>query len=158
MEKAFTIQEVVARTGLSAHALRYYERAGLLPPVDRGASGHRRYTGDDINWISFLLRLRATGMSIRQMRAYAELRRQGDTTARARLALLEAHHQQVREHLRELENHLAAIGQKMHHLRSMGGDEAKKQEEKPGRAPGLFSTTAQSKENTDGEIVLQHDL
>lgn len=89
MEKAFTIQEVVARTGLSVHALRYYERAGLLPPVDRAASGHRRYTADDLNWITFLLRLRATGMSIRQMRAYADLRRQGSATASARLALLE---------------------------------------------------------------------
>lgn len=69
MDKAFTIQDVVARTGLSVHALRYYERIGLLPPVDRVASGHRRYTVDDLNWIAFLLRLRATGMSIRQMRA-----------------------------------------------------------------------------------------
>jgi len=158
MRKTFTIQEVVARTGLSVHALRYYERAGLLPPVDRVASGHRRYTADDLNWIAFLLRLRATGMSIRQMRAYADLRRQGDTTASARLALLEAHHQQVREHMRELENHLTVIEQKMHHLRRMGGDEIKKKEDEHRRAPSLFSTTAQSKENTDGEIVLQHDL
>ena len=73
MEEAFPIQEVVARTGLSVHALWYYERAGLLKPVDRATSGHRRYTADDLNWIAFLLRLRATGMSIRHMQTYADL-------------------------------------------------------------------------------------
>jgi DNA-binding transcriptional MerR regulator len=158
MEKAFTIQEVAARTGLSVHALRYYERAGLLPSVERAASGHRRYRTDDLNWIAFLLRLRATGMSIRQMRAYADLRRQGDTTASARLALLEAHHQQVREQMRDLEHHLAAIEQKMQHLRSMVGEEMKRKEDEQRRAPSLFSITAPSKEKKDGEIVLQHDL
>jgi DNA-binding transcriptional MerR regulator len=129
MEKAFTIQEVAACTGLSVHALRYYERAGLLPSVKRAASGHRCYTADDLNWIAFLLRLRATGMSIRQMRAYAALRRQGDTTASARLALLEAHHRQVREQIRDLEQHLVAIEQKTHHLRSMVDDEMKGKED-----------------------------
>src|SRR5579885_584530 len=153
MKTAFTIQEVVARTGLSVHALRYYERAGLLPPVARAASGHRRYTEDDLTWITFLLRLRATGMPIRQMRAYTNLRRQGSVTARARLALLEAHHQQVREHLLELENHLAAIEQKMHHLRSMEGNGGKEDE---ARCPSLLiSTTAQSKEHPHGAILLQ---
>ena len=123
MEKVFTIQEVVARTGLSAHALRYYERVGLLSPVDRAASGHRRYTTDDLSCIAFLLRLRATGMPILQIKAYADLRRQGDTTARARLALLEAHQQQVHAHIHELEKHLAMIEKKMHHLRKMVDDE-----------------------------------
>ena len=156
MGKTFTIQEVVAHTGLSVHALRYYERTGLLPPVDRVASGHRRYTADDLNWLAFLLRLRATGMSIRQMRAYADLRRQGDTTASARLALLEAHHQQVREHMRELEHHLAALEQKMQHLRNLGDNAMNKFEDEHNSTPSLSSTTAPNKEHTDGEIVLQH--
>jgi DNA-binding transcriptional MerR regulator len=138
MEETLTIQEVATRTGLSVHALRYYECAGLLNPVDRTASGHRRYTADDLNWIAFLLRLRATGMSIRHMQAYADLRRQGDTAASARLALLEAHQQQVREHMRELENHLAAIEKKMHHLKSMGVDEMKRKEDEQRRAETLL--------------------
>ena len=129
MENAYTIQEAAVLTGLSVHALRYYERAGLLPPVERMASGHRRYTADNLDWIAFLLRLRATGMSIRQMRAYADLRRQGDATVGARLALLEAHQRQIREHMCDLENHLEAIEQKMHLLRSMRGDEMKRKDE-----------------------------
>ncbi|GCE12525.1 transcriptional regulator [Tengunoibacter tsumagoiensis] len=138
----------MTRTGLSVHALRYYERAGLLPPVDRAASGHRRYTADDLNWIDFLLRLRATGMSIRQMRAYTDLRRQGSMTASAHLALLEVHHQQVRKHLLELENHLAAIEKKMHYLRSMEGNKRMEDEER--KTSDLHADTTQKKEHTHG--------
>lgn len=97
-------------------------------------------------------------MSIRQMQAYADLRRQGDATANARLTLLEAHQQHVREHMRELENHLAVIEKKMHHLRSRVSDEMKGKEDDQERALGLLSITAQRKGNHDGEIVLQHNL
>src|SRR5258708_29855364 len=96
MEEELTIQEVAARTGLSVHTLRYYERVGLLDPVGRATSGHRRYADGDLNWIAFLLHLRATGMSIRQMQAFADLRRQGEATMPERLAFLEA---QVRKRL-----------------------------------------------------------
>ncbi|MEM8535189.1 MAG: MerR family transcriptional regulator, partial [Chloroflexota bacterium] len=74
MEQELTIQQVAAATGLSSYTLRYYERIGLLDPVGRATSGHRRYTTHDIEWIAFLNRLRAIGMPIRQMQEYAELR------------------------------------------------------------------------------------
>jgi hypothetical protein len=51
-----------------------------------------------------------------------------------------------------------SLFKKMHHFRSMGDDEMKRKEDEHRRAPSLFSTTAQSKENTDGEIVLQYHL
>jgi len=116
MEEVLTIQEVAARTGLSVHALRYYELEGLLNPIDRATSGHRRYKADDLSWLAFLLRLRATGMSIQHMRTYIDLRRRGDATACERLTLLESHQQQVRKHIRELESHLTVIEKKMSFL------------------------------------------
>ncbi len=125
MEEVLTIQEVAARTGLSVHALRYYERVGLLDAVGRATSGHRRYTADDLNWIAFLMHLRATGMSIRQMLAFANLRRQGDSTIPERLALLEAHQQQVRGQIRKLESHLAVIEEKMQINRRIWEDSGK---------------------------------
>lgn len=78
MSEALTIQEVAERTALSPHTLRYYERVGLLEAPDRAASGHRRYGEGDLEWLTLLKRLRATGMPIREMRRYAELVRQGD--------------------------------------------------------------------------------
>lgn len=64
-------------------------------------------------------------MSIQQMQAFTDLRRQGDATEYARLAFLEEHQRQVREHVRELESHLAAIEEKLQHYRSMLADKAK---------------------------------
>ena len=69
-----TIQEAARRSGLSAHTLRYYERAGLvITPVDRTAGGRRRYHQLDLDWIYVCTRLRATGMPIQTIRRYAEL-------------------------------------------------------------------------------------
>jgi hypothetical protein len=67
--EALSISEAAEQTGLTAHTLRYYERAGLmLDRVDRvghGASSHRRYGEDDVRWVLLLSKLRATGMPIR---------------------------------------------------------------------------------------------
>lgn len=113
MEEELTIHEVATQTGLSVHTLRYYERIGLLDPVSRASSGHRRYMADDIGWIAFLQCLRKTGMSIRQMQAYAALRRQSDTNVPERLAFLEEHYRQIRENMYELEGYLKAIERKI---------------------------------------------
>lgn len=117
MDRGITIQQVTERTGLSAHTLRYYERAGLLDPVGRAESGHRRYMAADLAWLDLLTRLRATGMSIRQMREFAVLRRRGPETIRERRLLLEAHGRAVRDRIRALEQNLARIDDKIDRLR-----------------------------------------
>jgi len=93
--QGLTIREVAKRTGLGVHTLRYYERAGLLEPGFAATNGHRRYSRDDLAWIEFLTRLRATAMPIRHMQQFADLRRKGPTTVRERRCLLEAHQQAV---------------------------------------------------------------
>jgi DNA-binding transcriptional MerR regulator len=94
-ERALSITEAARASGLSAHTLRYYERTGLLAPVTRNGSGHRRYREVDLERISFLTKLRATGMPIREVRRYAELMKAGEATNEERLALLEAHRDAV---------------------------------------------------------------
>lgn len=117
-----TIEQVAARTGLSAHTLRYYERIGLLDPVGRATSGHRRYAARDLAWIEFLMRLRATGMPIRHMQEFAALRRQGDVTLGRRRALLEAHQQMVQTHIEELQYNLETITHKIEIYHQMEED------------------------------------
>lgn len=90
-ERALSIAEAAEASGLSVHTLRYYERTGLLEPVRRNGSGHRRYRAAELERITFLTRLRATGMPIREVRRYAELMKAGEATNEERLALLEAH-------------------------------------------------------------------
>jgi DNA-binding transcriptional MerR regulator len=113
MTVTLTISDAARASGVSAHTLRYYERAGLLDPIDRAAGGHRRYAEEDLVRIQFLTKLRSTGMPIRQIRAYAELMRGGDETHEARLALLEQHRETVREQLAETERNLELIDHKI---------------------------------------------
>ena len=113
MTTMLTISDAARVSGVSAHTLRYYERAGLLEPVNRGASGHRRYAEEDLTRIQFLTKLRSTGMPIRQIREYADLMRRGDDTHEARLALLEAHRDAVRASLAETERNLELIDYKI---------------------------------------------
>jgi DNA-binding transcriptional MerR regulator len=104
-----TIQEVAQATGLSAHTLRYYERIGLIHPIDREQNTHRRYTTDDVGWIDFLTKLRATGMSIKDMQRYAELQRLGDETLPDRVEMLKSLRDKVEAHMEELNEHLKLI-------------------------------------------------
>jgi DNA-binding transcriptional MerR regulator len=109
-----SISEVAERTGLSTHTLRYYERAGLLVrPIDRASSSHRRYSAEDLTWVTFLTRLRSTGMPIAQVKEYAELARQGRDTAAARRELLLIHRMRVAAQLEEVQASLAAIDWKI---------------------------------------------
>lgn len=111
---SYAIAEAAERLGLTAHTLRYYERDGLmLAPVERASSGHRRYTDQDLQWITLITRLRATGMPIRDVRRYAELVRAGDGNEEERLALLQAHRQAVLVQLAEVTEHLGAIDAKI---------------------------------------------
>lgn len=108
-----TIQQVAEATGLSVHTLRYYERIGLIHPIDRAGNTHRRYTMDDVGWINFLMKLRATGMSIQQMQQYAELQRQGDASLPARVEMLRALKDEAEAHIEQVQEHLNLIRYKI---------------------------------------------
>jgi DNA-binding transcriptional MerR regulator len=108
-----TIAEAAREAGVSVHTLRYYERAGLLAPIQRNGSGHRRFTPDDVEWVIVCTKLRATGMPIRRIRDYAELVEAGEGNEETRLALLEAHRADVIERLRQVERNLELIDYKI---------------------------------------------
>jgi DNA-binding transcriptional MerR regulator len=111
---SLSIAEAAERTGLSQHTLRYYERDGLmLGDVERASSGHRRYTDRDLTWITMLTKLRATGMPIREVKAYADLVRAGTGNELERLQLLKAHRERVLAQLAAVQEHLGAIDYKI---------------------------------------------
>ncbi len=107
------IQEVSERTGLSTHTLRYYEKAGLLAPVDRSDGGARRYSERDVDSLLFITRLRMTGMSIQGIRAYVNMVRAGVDTIEARRAHLEAHRSEVVSQIEALQACLNAVDYKI---------------------------------------------
>lgn len=109
----YTISEVAAWTGLTAHTLRWYERIGLMPHVDRSATGQRRFTNRDLDWLDLVGKLRLTGMSVAAMVRYAQLVREGEHTFDERRELLEATRRDVRSRIAELQDTLAVLDYKI---------------------------------------------
>ena len=110
---SYTRAEAVRRTGLSADTVRYYERAGLIPPVRRSAAGRRRYTDVDLKWLGLVHCLRDTGMPIAEIERFTRLMRDGASTVDERLVRLRAHEERVRERIGRLQDHLGQIHAKI---------------------------------------------
>lgn len=105
----YSIAEASRRSGLSIDTLRYYERVELLDPPQRDQAGRRVYSDEDLTWLSFLTKLRTTGMPIRRMREYAALRHQGAASAGRRKRILLEQREAVRDKLGELQSCLALL-------------------------------------------------
>ena len=112
-DDGLSVTQMAQHIGVSGHTLRYYERAGLIQPINRTTGNQRRYRASDIEWVRFLLRLRQTGMNIAGMRKYARLRALGDATLEARLDLLAEHSQSIDERIRSLQDNQQALQQKI---------------------------------------------
>lgn len=111
---ALTITDLARITGVSKHTLRYYERIGLVPLVERhGSSGHRRYREVHVRWVSFLRHLREAGMPIREIRAYARLVAVGEGSWPERRAMLARHRERVIAAIEKLDRHRAVLDEKL---------------------------------------------
>ncbi|MBO0767201.1 MAG: MerR family transcriptional regulator [Solirubrobacterales bacterium] len=109
-----SIGEAARLTGVTAHTLRYYERAGLVvTDVDRTTGGRRLYRKLDLDWIRVCTRLRATGMSIQNIRRYAQLVSEGRGNEQERLAVLESHRDEVNSRIAQLRDDLKLIQHKI---------------------------------------------
>lgn len=91
------IAEAATECGLSVDTIRFYEKSGLLPDIQRSASGNRQFSGKDIEWLTLLYWLRETGMPMKQMRLFASLYKTGDKTIPERRKILLSH----AEHLKQ---------------------------------------------------------
>jgi DNA-binding transcriptional MerR regulator len=134
ISKALTVGQVAETIGVSTHTLRYYEQAGLIREVGRTPAGHRLYSPADLDWLRFVMRLKATGMPIAGMQAFAALRAEGQPTVGARRNLLVAHRDAVLARIAELQINLGAIVDKIAYY------------EAAGRAPAVEHSTRQTDE------------
>jgi DNA-binding transcriptional MerR regulator len=118
-----TIQEVAEQTGISAYTIRFYEKAGVLPPIKRMANGIRQFTEADVTFLRFLMQLKQTGMSLEDIMEFTEdgcmrerLQR-GDNIppfiVEKRIAVLKRHQQRLYEQMRNLDMLLTAVEQKL---------------------------------------------
>jgi len=107
-----TIGELSKKTGLSESTLRYYEKKGLIR-VQRDSGGRRDYLEGDVEWIKFIRRLKETGMLLKDIRRYSELRCAGSETMPQRLEMLEAHRKYVLDQRRRWDEYLRNLDGKI---------------------------------------------
>ncbi len=82
------ISEVSEKYNLSVDTLRYYEKAGLLPNVQKNAGGIRDYSENDCNWVEFIKCMRGAGLPVAVLKRYIELFQQGEQTLGERKQIL----------------------------------------------------------------------
>lgn len=99
------IGEFSKESGISAYTLRYYEKKGLLR-VERDCNGRRDYSEADVEWVKFIRRLKDTGMLLRDIRQYSDLRYRGAGTMEERMELLLAHRNVVLGELTKWQEYL----------------------------------------------------
>lgn len=115
---SYTISQVAQRTGLSIHAIRYYDKEGLLPFVDRH-NGTRVFQEQDIDWIDLICCLKKTGMPIKDIRTLIQHCMDHDAVLDKGLEILTRHRENVEEQLKELQRSLDTINYKIKHLPRM---------------------------------------
>ncbi len=98
------ISEAASASGLSIDTIRYYEKSGILPEVTRGEDGRRRFSAENIEWLTLLYWLRETGMPMKEMHRFANLYRQGNRTIPERKAILLSHSEYLKKKKADL-NH-----------------------------------------------------
>lgn len=83
-----TIKEVCERYDITPDTLRYYERVGVIPEVNRTKSGIRDFTEEDIKWVENAICMRSAGVPVEMLIEYVKLFQEGDSTITARRNLL----------------------------------------------------------------------
>jgi DNA-binding transcriptional MerR regulator len=108
-----TIKEVCAQFGISADTLRYYERVGAIPEVERTPGGKRDFSADDLKWVQNAICLRNACVPVEMISEYVELFLQGDETFGARLELLKKAKEKVLEARKKYDEALERINYKI---------------------------------------------
>ena len=107
------IAEVSERYGISADTLRYYERIGLIPPVNRNESGIRDYGEIDLRRVEFIKCMRSAGLPIETLIEYVGLVQQGDQTNKARKEILIEQREQLLTRMAEMQKTLDILDYKI---------------------------------------------
>ncbi|KRN30674.1 MerR family transcriptional regulator [Liquorilactobacillus mali] len=114
MPKTYRISEISNMTGLPLSTLRYYEDLGLLKPA-RNTNNYRVFTEQDLNWIGFISRAKATGMSLSKIIEYSKLRERGHETIKERMTILEQQEQVLYAQQQEIQTHINFLKNKKRH-------------------------------------------
>ena len=113
-----TIAEVAKRFKLTTDTLRYYEKVGLVPRVQRSANGIRNYDEEDCNWVEFIKCMRDSGLSIATLVRYVKLFQDGDETRGERKSLLIEERQKLTMRMKDMQATLDRLNKKIERYES----------------------------------------
>ncbi|MEL7524321.1 MAG: MerR family transcriptional regulator [Pseudomonadota bacterium] len=116
------ISEASTKSGLSADTIRYYEKSGLVPAIERGPDGLRRFTPENIEWLVLLYWLRRTGLPMKEMRRFAALYREGAASIPERKAVLLSHEERLRRRRADLDRCAEVLAYKIATYRKIEGE------------------------------------
>jgi len=105
----YTIRDAAAHVGIAASTLRYYDKEGLLPFVERSSGGIRMFREADIEWLQLIECLKATGMSIKDIKKFIDLYTEGDSTLEPRRDMFYERKQAVEKQMKALQKTLDYI-------------------------------------------------
>lgn len=108
----YTVGEVAKILKIAPSTLRYYDKEGLLPFVERSDSGIRVFKEDDFKWLHIVECLKKSGLSIKDIKNYINLSFQGDETIEERLEIFQNQRKKVLEQMEELKNILDTLDYK----------------------------------------------
>lgn len=108
-----TITEVAKLYDLSADTLRYYERIGIIPGVNRNPNGIRNYNEHDCGWVSFAKCMRNAGLPVEVLIEYVTLFQQGDATTEARKEILIEQRDKLVERIADMQETLDRLNYKI---------------------------------------------
>ncbi len=109
----YSIGQVAAKTGLTVHTLRYYEKEGLLPFVHKSSSGLRMFSDNDLGWLSIIECLKETGMPLKGIKQYIDWFREGDSTLPQRLEMFKQQQIKVLAQIEQFQKYLKKIDYKV---------------------------------------------
>jgi DNA-binding transcriptional MerR regulator len=108
-----TISEVSEKYDITAETLRYYERIGVIPPVNRNENGIRDYTEIDCNWVQFIKCMRNAGLSIESLIEYTTLFQNGSSTHDARKQILIEQRDELISRISDMQTALDRLNKKI---------------------------------------------
>lgn len=100
----YTVGEMAKLLGVTASTLRYYDKEGLLPFVERSSGGIRMFRESDIEWLRVIGCMKKAGMSIKDIRQYIELALKGDDTIELRLMMFQHQKKVLQQKLEEMQH------------------------------------------------------
>ncbi|MDF2539569.1 MAG: MerR family transcriptional regulator [Herbinix sp.] len=109
----YSIGTVAEKVGLTAHTVRFYDKEGLLPFVERTPSGQRRFKESDLEWFAVIHCLKNTGMSIKDIKKFIDWCMEGDATLEKRLDMFLHQRELVMAQMAELQMHMDKINCKI---------------------------------------------